>query len=229
MPDNFRKFLTNIQSNPKSEFNLQLFKTCSDADRYKCAKIMLELAIAMPYNAVHFANITRTIITSASVRKQNHKIFSDHLGEICDEVLSRHFKDSLNIPWSDVNNIGIFLSEVYIREGFKPGLIGHWLKDVNQMVPNSSGAINTLLNSLKIMLQKLKSRDRQNYRVNLLQIQNLTDQGKIPVHHRKWTSNVLNNTDAMSSRSSSVSSSRSEASSNTNSVAQRPTGAIPKT
>lgn len=226
MPEDFRNFLTNIRSIPKPEFNLQLFKTCSDADRYKCAKIMLELAMSHPDNAAAYADTTRAIITNHSVRSQNfHKTFSEHFGAISEEIMNAMFQHDSELQWNEINGLGIFFGEVYLRECLKSKLIETWFDGVNKMIPRSTVAVNTLLNNLKIMCQQTRSRDTPRYATNVLKIQNLLAQGIIPKEHKEWTTQVLNSTKTYS-RSSSVS---SETSSNANLAPSMQTGTIKKT
>lgn len=206
MPEDFRIFLTNIGSVSRPEFNLQQFKTCSDADRYKCAKIMLELAIAQPDNAAAYADMTRAIITNNSARSQNfHKTFSEHFVAISEEVMSILFQSESELQWNEINGLGIFFGEVYLRECLKSKLIEKWFDGVYKMIPRSSVAVNTVLNILKIMCQKTRSRNTPMYAINVLKIQNLMAQGKIPNEHKEWTMQVLNSAKT-NSRSSSVSS-----------------------
>jgi hypothetical protein len=97
------------------------------------------------------------------------------------------------------------------------------------MMPADVSANKTFVTGLKIVLEKMKIRDKHNHKACLKQLQNLLNRKKIPIQFMSWTLSVLGRNPTAISPASSVSSLVSEASANATASPQRETGAIRKT
>lgn len=219
----FESFLLSINGNPRPQFNLTQFKNCSNNDRRSCAKVIYELSLSIPQNVPAYADVIRLIITSGTLKQPNQKSFAEHIADICDEEIKRLFS-AKNRQWKQINQIGIFIGELYTREGLKASIMRTWLEKVMELALKDPAAIKTLLSIYKIIWHKLKSRDVSNFKLCVQLLRNLSSQGKIPDEYKKWTNDIIGSSEM--SKASSVLSLRSETS--VSDPSQRPTGAIPK-
>lgn len=230
MSENFAEFLQFIQSPSKPSFNLRQFKDCNDVDRYKCAKVMFEHAACHPTNVIFIADVARTIITSASLKSTTQKSFVQHLSDIIEAELKVLFKQGHRQEGTKIHNIGMFMSELYLRMGLKTALMNYWLEEVHKSVATDDAALRTLLASLRTILLAMKFRDARTYEIFMFQLGLLSSQDKIPDEFEEWTKSVLGK---RSTRAIIAQSLTCEASTSTATAAcsdpQRETGAIRKT
>lgn len=188
MPEAFKEFLEKVDEVPKPNFDLRRFKTSNDEERKKCAKAMLEQALLKPRQSKSYADVVREILCSHSVSSKYQKTFGNYLGDICETEIEKLFKQGSTRDWIKINGLGVFLSELYTREGLKNQQMNKWLENVQKIVAqNNTQAIEVQLTSLKIILPKMKFRDVQSHKFYLQQIKALYVQGRIPPVFLQWT------------------------------------------
>lgn len=225
--DEFKHFLSGINFSPPPPFDLKRFRTCSEVDRRNCAIVMIELVIKFPKNVPAYAELTKEILRTSKASDRD-KTFAMHLCEICEEEIDKIFKNRTPNLWNRSNKIGIFLCQLYIREGLRNQLMNKWLYHIKSMIPHDVGANKTFITALQIILDKMKSRDARNYIDCVKQLGNLLTRKKIPPQFMQWTIDVLGRNSAVMSAASSVSSLACEASGQAAASPQRETGAIRK-
>lgn len=192
MSEAFKEFLAKVDEVPKPNFDLGRFTTSNDEERKSCATVMLEQALLKPSKIKSYADVVREILCSFSISSKYQKTFGNHLGDICETEIEKLFNQASTLEWIKINNLGVFLSELYTREGLKKQLMNQWLENVqNRVARNDKNAIKVQLTCFKIMLPKMKLRDVQNHKFYLQQIKAHRDQGRIPSEFMQWTRETI--------------------------------------
>lgn len=171
---------------------------CCNDDKRKCARILLDQALESPNNVEMFADLLRTFITQPTT-----KPFMKYFTELCNANLNLFFKNRQEYL-SKIKNLGLFLSEIFVREGLKLDVVRKWLQEVNKMLDEDIEAIPILLSSLKIMLKKMKTRDPPSFKACIQNISNLMKKKQIPPDYMLWTSKLLTDYEESEGKSASL-------------------------
>ena len=216
----FEFYLKNINQSKKSDLDLQKFTTLSDDEKRNCAVLMLSQALIHSENIVDYAKLAREIICNYSVEFRYHQTFGEHLCELCETEINRLFSERFVRDWSRIKNLGVFLGEIYVRQGLKNDVINKWLNNVHQQVVAEYNvyALDAQFAVLEIIFTTMKQRDPKNYKSFFQYLSQLAVEGKFPAEYIKWGKSVLNPNSFVTSETS-VSSCKikdSKASSTTN-------------
>ena len=192
MPDEFNEYLIAPEADPSKKFDLQRFRDCTESDRRECAYVMIDMVLVLPDIMVQCANDARLIQCSHPPNNSRHTNFLAHFSVICETQMIEMF-NSEPFNWSEIEILGSFLGQLYLREAMKNATINKWFAHVQKFVARSNNkAIKALLAVLKIVLDRMKSRDNKNFKAYVSQLQSLTNNGQIPTEHAQWTREILN-------------------------------------
>ena len=200
--------------------DLSKFKTSSDEERKNCSKAMFDRILSCPVNIVSYADIAREILCRHSASSQTQKTFCNHLSKICEDEMEKLFMATNIQIERETNLIGLFLSELYVRECVQNAVMNKWLDNILALIKDNEYFKTLLMKSLTIIMPKMKQRDGVKYKLCIQHIKELDSEGKIPTKYVQWSKSVLK--EVFSSSVNSVSSLTS------NIATSKPTGAIQK-
>ena len=191
MPDEFKEYLIAMKIDSSKRFDLERFRDCTESDRKECACLMINMVITLPDIMVQCANDARLIQCSHPPSNSRHTNFLTHFSVICETEMNEMF-DGKPFNWSDMNVLGSFLGQLYTREVIKNATINKWFEHVKRLVAQKNNeAIQALLAVLKIVLDRMESRDNKNFKAYVSQLQSLTNNGQISTEHAQWTREIL--------------------------------------
>ena len=189
MPDEFNEYLIGIKIDSSRKFDLERFRDCTELDRKECACFMFNVVITLPDVIVKLANDARIIQCSHPPRSSRHTNFLAHFSVYCEIMMIQMF-DGFN--WTGIENLGSFLGQLYIRKAMKNATINKWFEHVQKFVARSNKkAIKAFLAVLKIVLDRMKSRDNKNFKGYILQLRFHRNNGQIPRKYAQWTREIL--------------------------------------
>lgn len=193
MVEAFKEFLYKIKETPRPSFDLNQFKTSNDDERKNCAKAMLDKAIARPENIVAYANLAKIIDCQYPSKFSNAAYpFRHHLSNYCDAVIEKLFTKGAIQSDDEIRKVGVFVSELHVRECIPNTAMRKWLEKVRPLVTqNKFGMIRSYLISLKITLSKMKQDDISSYQFYLQDIKKLALNGQIPDEFAQWSQATL--------------------------------------
>ena len=191
LPVLFKEYLVTLHNYPHEQFRLKRFKTCTDAERKECARLMLERILTVPKIIVSCAKVTRTIQCSNGPNNHLHDNFTVHLYTFCEQEIEEMFKNS-SPEWSSIETLGTFLGELYTRECIRNTTMNQWLDSVKAFVAlNNNLAAKALLVVLKIILESMESRNRTVFGSYISMLRTLKS-NLVPNVHRSWLQTILN-------------------------------------
>lgn len=212
--ENVQKDFQAYLKNPvENKYKVQVFKTCTDAVRKNCAKLILDFVISNPQNINEYANITRDIVTSGSLSSSVHKTLLMHMIDFLTEMQQWHFSKGTKKNWDEFTNIGKFLGQIQKRDLLKPALLCKWLDGVFDMIAADTNAVKSYVSVLSIVMIKLEADDKVTYKKHKQNLSSLCSKGKIPHQYMQWTSSIFTKSQGNLSKASSMSSVVSETSS----------------
>ena len=192
MPDEFKQYLMALKTDPSKRFDLERFRDCTESDRKECAHAMMEGVLLNSSIMVQCANDARIIQCSHSPSNSRHTNFMAHFSVYCENEMDAMFDDE-PLDWTCIEDLGMFLGQLYIREVVKNATINKWFEHVQKFVAERYyKAIGALLEVLKIVFDRMKLRDNKNFKGYILQLRFHRNNGQIPRKYAQWTREILN-------------------------------------
>ena len=191
MPEEYEEYLMALKTDPSRKFDLKRFRDCTESDRKACASIIMDEVLLNSSIMVQCANDARIIQCSHPPSNPRHTNFLAHFSVYCETMMIPMF-DGEPFDWTCIEDLGSLLGQLYTREAIKNATINKWFEHVQKFVARSNNeAIKALVAVLKIVLDRMKSRDIKIFKAYVSQIQSLTNNGQIPTEHAQWTREIL--------------------------------------
>lgn len=227
IPVAFEQHLKSLITPPLKAFDIQLFKTCTENDKKESALRMLKCALTDHRQAPKLAKLALSILQLNMRTTATKKSFTNYLADACDKQLEKNC-DTTKINWTEVENFGIFLAELYNLEVLRIYITNTWLENTRKIAENNSFALKMLFEVFKIIYPKMKLKDPRTLGIYLKHFERYKGLGKMPVAYISWYNNTASNASKYRDRDSSVVSSTSESSQGSRRSEQSSTGAVRK-
>jgi hypothetical protein len=178
--EDFKWFLSGLDRIPSPQFEMKRIKTCSNADREKCATIMLEMVHRYPNWIPRFANLARPILSTGSLSSSLQKTFFVCIIELCTEDINKSFKEGIIKDWNHIDILGKFLAHIFLYDAIKPKFINDWFDKVETFTLQETAAVKTFINVLRICCFHLKVKTPIDFTRHQQTIRKLHSQCKTP-------------------------------------------------
>lgn len=190
LPDQFDRFLTELKQNPSQTFDLEKFEACSDDDRKKCAKMVLDAVLENAKVIEPLAIILQTIQCTYPPENVDHMAFSDHLSILIEPKIDDLVKQTSK--WVALEKIGSFLAHLYNFECITNVTLRKWFDALQPSVAaNSVKGTKVYVSVLKLSLEQMQVKNPSKFKFHVLQLQNLAPTVWLAPELQEWRRDFL--------------------------------------